>query len=202
MESELGEDKLLSHDVTLLLKDWGRGESEALSKLVPAVYSELRAMAGRYFRTEKDGQTLCATALVNEVYVRMAEGERIIFQDREHFFGIAGRMMRRILVEHARKRLTQKRGGNLKVTLNEDTDGSSFGKLDLATMIAVNDALESLEQEFPRAARILEWRVFGGLNNSEIASVSGYSLATVKREWALAKQRLFVRLRRSGQKSN
>lgn len=199
METEPGEDKLLN-EVTLLLKDWGRGEPEALGKLVPAVYKELRSMAGRHFRGEKEGQTLCATALVNEVYVRMAEGERIVFQDREHFFGIAGRMMRRILVEHARKRLTQKRGGNLKVTLNEETDGAAFGKLDLPTMIALNDALESLEQEFPRAARVLEWRVFGGLNNSEIASVSGFSLATVKREWTLAKQRLFVRLRQAGKK--
>jgi len=183
-------------EVTLILHGWERGESDALEKLVPAVYRELRAMAGSYFNMERE-QTLCATALVNEVYVRLAEGERINFQDREHFFCIAGRMMRRILVENARKRLTQKRGGSLQVTLDEQTDIGSFGAIDLPTMITLGDAMDQLEKDHPRAARILEWRIFAGLNNGEIAEVANISLATVKREWTLAKQRLFLYMRKS-----
>lgn len=181
--------------VTLLLQEWERGENEAFEKLVPAVYRELRAMAGSYFNMERD-QTLCATALVNEVYVRLAEGERITFRDREHFYCLAGRMMRRILVEHARKRLTQKRGGHLKVTLDEQHDMAGFGAIDLPTMITLGDAMERLETDHPRAARILEWRIFAGLNNGEIAEMANISLATVKREWTLAKQRLFLYMHR------
>jgi len=186
-------------EVTLLLQEYEQGQSGALEKLLPVVYRELRAMAGSYFSTEKE-QTLCATALVNEVYVRLAEGERIGFRDREHFYCIAGRMMRRILVEHARKRLTKKRGGNLLVSLDEQRDMAGFGILDLPTMITLGDAMDRLEQDFPRAARIMEWRIFAGLNNGEIAEMANISLATVKREWTLAKQRLFLYMRR-GQKS-
>lgn len=193
------ESKVLA-EVTLLLQDWERGEVDALDRLVPAVYRELRAIAGNYFQAEK-GQTLCATALVNEVYLRLAEGERIAFRDREHFFCLAGRMMRRILVEHARKRLTRKRGGELRVTLDDHNEPGAFPTMDLPTMITLGDGLDALEKEQPRAAQILELRIFAGLNNSEIAEVTQLSLATVKREWTLAKQRLFLFMRRGGERA-
>ncbi|MDJ0839030.1 MAG: ECF-type sigma factor [Acidobacteriota bacterium] len=190
------EDKEILAEVTLMLQEWGEsGDSNSLERLLPAVYSDLRALAGHHFTTEKE-QTLCATALVNEVYLRMAGSEKITFKDREHFFCIAGRMMRRILVEHARKRLTQKRGGHMKMTLNEETDFPVINNLDISTLITLNDALDNLVKDYPRAAQILEWRIFAGLNNSEIAKTSGLSLATVKREWAMAKQRLFLHMNR------
>ncbi len=184
-------------EVTLLLKEWGQGDSAAFEKLLPAVYQRLRMMAGRYFSFENEGQTLCATALVSEVYLRMADGEKIAFKDRKHFFAMAGRMMRRILVEQARKRLTAKRGGNLKVTLNEETDTNLMGSIDLPTLMTLERAMEVFEKENPRAVRILEWRVFAGLGNQEVASLLDVSLATVKREWTQAKQRLFLIMNRN-----
>jgi len=198
-ESLEGQDGMLS-EVTLLLKEWGRGDAAALEKLLPTVYQRLRTMAGRYFSFENEGQTLCATALVSEVYLRMADGEKMVFRDRQHFFAMAGRMMRRILVEQARKRLTVKRGGNLKVTLNEETDTNILNSIDLPTLMTLEQSLDDLEKEYPRAVRILEWRVFAGLGNQEVASLLGVSLATVKREWTLAKQRLFLMMNRKGKK--
>ena len=182
-------------EVTRLLHEWGGGRSEALEELVPMVYKELHQQARRCFH-ERGESLLQATALVSEVYLRLASSKQIEFQDREHFFCIAGRMMRRILVEHARKRLTAKRGGNLTVTLDERVDAPAL-EMDLPMIISLEAALDELEKKHPRQARILEWKVFAGMENREIANVLGISLATVKREWVQAKQRIFLILERT-----
>lgn len=182
-------------EVTRLLHEWGGGRSGALEELVPMVYKELHQQAKRCFH-ERGENLLQATALVSEVYLRLAGSKQIEFQDREHFFCIAGRMMRRILVEQARKRLTAKRGGNLTVTLDERIDAPAM-EMDLPMIISLETALDKLEKDYPRQARILEWKVFAGMGNREIANVLEISLATVKREWAQAKQRIFLILERS-----
>ena len=187
--------KTVLSEVTLLLQKWESGEGEALNEVVPLVYSELHAKAERCFNGEND-RLLQATALVNEVYLRLAKGEKIHFKDRSHFFCIAGRMMRRILVEHARKRLTAKRGHNLNVTLFEETDLPILEQMDLETMIALDEALTRTEKDYPRQAQIFEWKVFSGLGNKEICQITGLSPATIKREWAHVKRRLFLVLRR------
>jgi RNA polymerase sigma factor (TIGR02999 family) len=175
-----------THTVTDILAEWSdSGSREALDKLMPIVYDELHRQAARYLKHEREGHTLQTTALVNEAYLRLIGQKQIRWQNRAHFFGIAAEMMRRILVDYARKRGTAKRGGEtVKITLNEAVAPFSERDLDL---VAVDEALTRLASLDQQQARVVELRFFGGLNVEETATVLGISDRTVKRDWSLAK---------------
>ena len=176
-------------EVTQLLLDWGNGDKAALDKLVPVVYQELRRLAGYYMRRERPGHTLQTSALVNEAYMRLVDYKQMRWQSRAHFFAVAAQAMRRILVEHARKRHFAKRGGGaVQVSLDE---AATVSEKQAADLIALDDALTSLEVIDPRKSRIVELRYIGGLNIEETAEVLGISPATVQREWRSAKAWLY-----------
>jgi RNA polymerase sigma-70 factor (ECF subfamily) len=176
-------------EVTQLLLDWGNGDKAALDKLVPVVYQELRRLAGYYMRRERPGHTLQTSALVNEAYMRLVDYKQMRWQSRAHFFAVAAQAMRRILVEHARKRHFAKRGGGaVQVSFDEAATVSAKQAADL---IALDDALTSLEAIDPRKSRIVELRYIGGLNIEETAEVLDISPATVQREWRAAKAWLY-----------
>jgi len=174
-------------DVTGLLLAWGRGDRSAADELMPAVYEELRRQAERAMRREGLEHTLQPTALVHESYLRLVDQRRVAWRNRAHFFAIAATVMRRILVDHARARLTAKRGGGAApITLAgvEGGDGAAEAEVDL---LALHDALDRLASLDPEQARLVELRYFGGLTIEETADALGVSPATVKREWALAR---------------
>lgn len=175
-----------SHTVTEMLQEWSdSGDRESFDKLIPIVYEELRRQAARYLQRERQGHTLQTTALVHEAYVRLIDQAGVRWQNRAHFFGIAAEMMRRILVDHARKRGAAKRGGDtVKITLNEGLNASRERNLDLIT---VDEALTKLAALDQQQARVIELRFFGGLNVRETAEVLGISERTVKRDWQVAK---------------
>jgi len=182
-------------DVTTLLVQWGRGDRDALDRLVPVVYDELHRIAQRCFRRERSNNTLQPTALVNELYVRLVKQGGISWQNRAQFFAIAATTMRRILVERARARNASKRGsGNYKLDLTDISDiPADSNHVDL---LALDRALEQLASFDPQQCRIVEAKFFGGLSIEETAEVIGVSAATVKREWALAKAWLFQQMTR------
>jgi RNA polymerase sigma-70 factor, ECF subfamily len=170
---------------TDLLIAWGKGEREACDQLMPLVYEELRRLAAHYMRKERAGHTLQATALVNEVYLRLVDTDRIRVQNRAHFFALASRMMRRMLVDAARARGNVKRGGRVKrVSLD-----SASGVIDETRMdfVALDEALRKLESEHPRKVQVVELRYFGGLSLMESAASLGVSSDTVKRDWRFAR---------------
>src|SRR2546428_40297 len=168
-----------------MLHDWSNGDREVRDKLIPIVYEELRRQASRYLQRERQGHTLQTTALVHEAYVRLIDQAGVRWQNRAHFFGIAAEMMRRIVVDHARKRRAVKRGGDaLKLTLNEAVNSAGERNLDL---IAVDEALTKLAALDQQQARVVELRFFGGLNVEETAEVLSVSTRTVKRDWSVAK---------------
>lgn len=174
-----------SHDVTRLLRDWGNGDQSAADQLMPLVYDELRRLAHRYIRREKPGHTLQTSALVNEAYVRLVDQSNIQWESRSHFFGIAACLMRRILVDQARRRNFAKRGGGtIRVSLNE---GTAIAQEQSASVIALDDALKTLEQMDPRKSRIVELRFFGGMSIEETAEALKVSPGTVMREWTFAR---------------
>ena len=182
-------------ETTLLLLRWNEGDDEALSELVPRVESELRRLARGYLRAERMGHSLQATDLVNEAYVRLIDQHGRSWNNRAHFVGMAARIMRQILIDHARKRRALKRGGDAGVVLfDEALDLPLPAELDAADLLTVHDALQRLEALDPRQSRIVELRVFGGLSHHEIAEVTGVSVATVKREWQAAKAWLYGQL--------
>ncbi len=183
-------------EITTLLNEWGGGDENALGKVFHLAYDQLRLLAHHYFKDEPGENMLQATAVVNEIYLRLEGGKRLSFRNRGHFFRMAAQMMRRILVDCARTRLAQKRGAGLDVSLEEWTAKEETPQPDLPTLIAVEKALVKLETRFPRLGRIVELRIFMGMNYEEIAKVLDISLATVKREWNVAKQRLFVAMNR------
>ena len=185
-----------THTVTEMLAEWSdSGDREALDKLMPIVYDELRRQAARYLQRERQSHTLQTTALVHEAYVRLIDQAGVRWQNRAHFFAIAAEMMRRILVDHARKRHAAKRGGDaVKVTLNEAPQSSGEKDLDL---IAVDEALTKLAALDQQQARVVELRFFGGLNVKETAEVLGISDRTVKRDWSVAKAWIRRELRAS-----
>ena len=174
-----------SHEVTKLLKDWGTGDESAPEKLMPLVYDELRRLAHQYMRREKPGHTLQTSALVNEAYVRLVNQDKIQWESRAHFFGIAACLMRRILVDQARRRNFAKRGGGaIRVSLNETT---AIAQEQSASVVALEDALRTLEQIDPRKSRIVELRFFGGMSIEETAEALKVSPGTVMREWTFAR---------------
>lgn len=177
--------KLASHEVTKLLKDWGIGDESAPEKLMPLVYDELRRLAHQYMRRERPGHTLQTSALVHEAYVRLVDQSKIQWESRAHFFGIAARLMRQILVDQARRRNFAKRGGGaIHVSLNEAT---LVAQEQSASVVALDDALKTLEQMDPRKSRIVELRFFGGMSIEETAEALKVSPGTVMREWAFAR---------------
>jgi len=177
------------NDVTQLLVDWGKGDKQALDRLMPLVHDELHRIAGRYLRRERQGHTLQTTALINEAYLRIVDQKSVNWQSRAHFFGVAAQMMRRILVDHARSHLYAKRGGGAqKLALDEAIAKPQERDLDL---VALDDALTGLAEIDPQQSRIIELRFFGGLTIEETAEVLSISPATVKREWNMAKAWLY-----------
>ena len=182
-----------THEVTQLLVAWGNGDNAALDRLMPLVYEELRRLARHYMNRERPGDTLQSTALVNEAYLRLVDQEDMRWENRAHFFGIAARIMRQILVDRARARNAAKRGGgDYKLDLTEISDlPDRAQRLDL---LALDRALEGLAWFDPQQSRIVELKFFGGLSIEETAVVMGVSPAKVKREWALAKSWLFLEL--------
>ena len=174
-----------SPNITKLLVDWRNGDSEALDRLMPLVYEELRRMANNYLRNERKGHTLQTAALVNEAYLRLVDHENIAWQNRAHFFGVAAQAMRRILVDHARSRNYQKRGGGAQqVSLDE---AMTLAGDRAAELIALDDALRELAKMDERKSRVVELRYFGGLSLEETAEALGVSIPTVTRDWNTAK---------------
>ena len=173
------------HDVTQILKDWSEGSEDASARLMPLVYEELRRLAREYLRRERGDHTLQATALVHEAYLRMVDEKTVTWKDRAHFYGIAARLMRRILVDHARAHNAAKRGGlEQKFTLDEARDLPAPGATDL---VALDGALESFAKTYPRKSEVVELKFFGGLETNEIAEVLQVSQKTVLRDWSFAK---------------
>jgi len=171
--------------VTELLRRWNSGDREAMDRLMPIVYDELRRLAAGYLKGERPGHTLQPTALVHEAYLRLVRQDRVEWQNRAHFFGIAASMMRRVLVDHARRRQAEKRdAGGFRLTLQL---GEAFEAARDPELLELDQALGRLEQLDADQARVVELRFFGGLTVEETAVVLGISTATVKREWRTAK---------------
>lgn len=175
-------------DVTAMLVAWSGGEHDAPDALMNAVYGELRRQAARAMNREPEHATLQATALVHEAYLRLVDQRRVNWRNRSHFFGIAAQLMRRILVDHARGRLADKRGGNqTPVTLTDSGANAPHAGETSVDVIALHDALERLALLDPDQARIVELRYFGGLTIEETAEATGVGPTTVKAEWAIAR---------------
>lgn len=185
-----------AHEVTELLSALTRGDEDAGAKLIPVVYNELRRLAGSYMRRERPDHTLQATALVHEAYVKLVEQQSVNWQSRAHFFGVAAQLMRRILIDHARGYLRQKRGGEFKkVSLN---DAFIFSPEQSSELLAVDESLKRLAELDERQAKVVELRFFGGLSVEETAEVLHVSPDTVKRDWRLAKLWLLHELEGEG----
>ncbi len=179
--------------VTGLLQAWSGGDANALERIVVLVYPELRKIAQRCLTRERPGHTLQATALVNEAYLRLVDIHRIQWRDRVHFFAVGARIMRRILVDHARAKGNAKRGGGgIRIDFNEALAVSNQSD---PALVRMDDALTQLATFDPRKARIVEMRYFGGLNANDIASVLGVSPQTINRDWSLAKSWLAREMR-------
>jgi RNA polymerase sigma-70 factor, ECF subfamily len=174
-----------AHDVSQLLSSWSRGDEQALEKLVPLVYRELHRMARRYLASERTGHTLQTTALINEVYLRLADSPQISWQNRAHFFAICAQLMRRILTDFARSRHYQKRGGGaVHIPFDECLFQPGNQPADI---LALDDALKALAVMDERKSRVVELRFFGGLSVPETAEVLKVSPETVMRDWKMAK---------------
>jgi len=172
-------------DVTSLLADWSRGDRRAFEVLLPLVYAELRRIAGRQLRRERDGHTLQPTALVHEAYLRLVAQRSVDWQSRAHFYGVAAQVMRRILVDHARRQAATKRGnGAHRVPLEEAAETTAVNQV---PVLMLDHALGRLERLDPGLAQIVELRAFGGLTIDEAAHVLNVSPTTAKREWRTAK---------------
>jgi RNA polymerase sigma factor (TIGR02999 family) len=181
-----------SEDVTRLLVDWSNGDEDALKQLTPLVYDELHGLAQRYMRRERGNHTLQATALVHEAFVRLIDQKQIRWRNTLHFTALAAKMMRRILIDHARSRRFAKRGsGAPKVSLDDAPPIAADAAPDL---LEVDEALERLSEADPQLARIVELRFFGGMKNEEIAELLEISVPTVTRRWRMAKAWLYRHL--------
>jgi RNA polymerase sigma factor (TIGR02999 family) len=179
-------------DVTQLLADWQRGDQEAFDRLVPLVYDELRRVARARLRTERDSHTLQTTALVHEAYVRLVDLNRMTLRNRTHFFAMASRLMREILIDHARRNNAHKRGGAAEIVSLDDVDPEAGGEA--FDLLALDEALRQLDGVDPRLGQVVELRFFGGLSIAETAETLDVSPATVERDWVVAKAWLHQRL--------
>jgi len=185
--------------LTTLLRQMQQGDHDAGEKAVGLVYQELHRIASRQLRREGPGRTLVTTALINEAYVRLSGGGSFAVESRGHFFAIAGQQMRRILVDHARARDAQRRGGGaVKVSLDQAHALSAPPDLDV---LMLDDALRDFEKFEPRAAKVVELRYFGGYTDKQIVEALGVSLATVRRDWEFARCWLFDRMQGIGASS-
>ena len=174
-----------SHEITLLLVNWGKGDELALEQLMPLVYDELRRMARGYMRRQPSGHTFQTTELIHEAYLKIAKQDEQNWQNRAHFFGVAASAMRHILVDYARSKKSRKRGGwQERVTLTDNTAVSRDQSNDI---IALDDALKNLAALDTRKSRVVELKYFGGLNNEEIAGILKISPETAKRDWRFAR---------------
>ena len=174
-----------NEQATRMLIDWSNGNREAAAGLMPLVYDELRRLARNYLQRERPDHTLQATGLVHEAYLRLVDQRTTTWQNRAHFFGVAAQLMRRILVDHARRHRTDKRGGEwTKVQFDEALAPSVSRSLDV---IALDDALQDLAKLNPQHSQIVELRFFGGMNTEEVAEVLDVSPRTVQREWRMAR---------------
>jgi RNA polymerase sigma factor (TIGR02999 family) len=180
-----------TQDVTQMLKKWSDGDEAALEELTPIIYAELHRIAKRYMGRERGGHTLQTTALVNEAYVRLIDWKNAKFENRAHFFGVSAQLMRRILVDFARKRPKGKDTPIYKVSLDE---AAALGDERDSELVALDEALNDLAQFDERKAKIVELKFFGGLKTDEIAEVIGVSEVTVLREWQKAKAWLFLQM--------
>lgn len=180
-------------EVTLLLAEWSLGRKDALARLIPLVYTELRRMAGHCMRDERPGHTLQPTALVHEAFLRLVGQERADWRSRAQFLGVAAQIMRRLLVDHARRRTTAKRGAPL-VTFTDAELHIASGPGKSEEILAVDEALQRLGRLDPKQARVVELRYFGGLSVEEVAAAMDISPRTVKRDWAMAKAWLRAQL--------
>jgi len=184
-------------DITQLLVAWSDGDEASLEKLVPLVEAELHRLAQRYLRQERSNHTLQATALVNEAYLRLIDWKNVQWQNRAHFIGVSAQLMRRILVDHARRQNYLKRGGDaIKVSLNDEAPPSPDTDTDL---LRLDDALRDLAAIDVRKSKIVELRFFGGLTEEETAEVLKISSRTVRREWTLAKAWLYSELHKASE---
>lgn len=184
-----------SHRITRLLRAWGEGDDAALAELTPLVHAELRRLARRYMKGEPRDHTLQATALVNECFLRLMDARQVQWQDRAHFFALSARLMRRILVDVARARRYDKRGGGAEhVPLDDQALAVEPGR----DLVALDDALHALSTVDERKGRVVELRFFGGLSHEEAAEILGVSSKTVMREWQVAKMWLLRELRQRG----
>lgn len=174
-----------SHEITRLLLAWSNGDREALDRLAPLVYNELRRLAKSYMRKERAGHTLQTTALIHEAYLRLIDAGQVEWRNRAHFFGVAARAMRQILVEMARERGCQKRGGGAQQVALDEAMTIDAG-LD-EDLVSLDEALGALAQFDARKAQVVEMRFFGGLTEEEIAAALGVSPETVRRDWRLAR---------------
>jgi len=182
-------------DVTRILHEWKDGNREALDRLIPIVYEELRTIASRQLAREWRHDRLQTTTVVNEAYVKLFAQREVDWQNRGHFFAIAAQLMRRILVDHARRELREKHGGGvIHVELSDALSTAAEPSLDVLDAVALDAALQKLEALDPDQGRIVELRFFGGLTVEETAAALGISPATVKREWAVAKGWLYREL--------
>ncbi|MBX7170350.1 MAG: sigma-70 family RNA polymerase sigma factor [Pyrinomonadaceae bacterium] len=179
-----------SHDVTQLLLKWNEGSNEALDELMPLVFRELQRIAHRYLQRERESHTLQTTALVNEAFLKLIDQSRTNWQNRAHFFGVAAQAMRRILVDHARNQMAEKRGaGAEKISIDAGLIDISDEKA--TNLIELDAALKKLAELEPTRSRLVELRYFGGLSVAETAEVLGISEATVVRQWRVARAWLY-----------
>lgn len=174
-----------SHQITTLLVDWSKGDELALEQLMPLVYEELRRMARSYMRRQPSGHTFQTTELIHEAYLKIAKSEDRNWENRAHFFGVAAKAMRQILVDYARSKSSQKRGGwQERITLIDDVMTTNNSSKEI---VALDDALKNLEQIDPRRGHVVELKYFGGLTVEEIAEVLKISTKTVNRDWQFAR---------------
>ncbi|HTG85721.1 MAG TPA: sigma-70 family RNA polymerase sigma factor [Pyrinomonadaceae bacterium] len=180
------------HEITQLLAEWRDGNQAALDDLYPLVYAELHRLARRYMSRERKGHTLQTTALINEAYVRLVDQREVQWANRSHFFAISAQIMRRILIDHARRYAYAKRGGGARQVSLDETATVALG--DLSEFLRLDEALKSLAELDPRRSQVVELKYFGGLNNDEIAGVLKISKNTVIRDWNMARAWLYSQL--------
>lgn len=179
-------------EITQLLLSWRNGKAAALDELIPVVEAELHRIALRFIRRQRPGNSLQATELVNEAFLRLVDSDKVNWQDRTHFFAVSAQLMRRVIVDLARRKNSRKRGGDrLQVTLADDLRAENSPETDV---VLLNEALERLAGMSPRQSQIVELRYFGGLTEEQIAQTLDLSVRTVRRDWSLARAWLFREL--------